>query len=155
MLLLIRSADDVGSAVEAASEFLVYQRGRFAPAYEEDEVLGVWLRRELEADLPGIRESFSRSGMWTLCWINHALLSTALSATERRRITLDSLLAVASASRGRSSSAAKTFFPVFAAADADDAIKASMSELQDRHPQTIGETWFLDDGERGIVPARS
>ena len=48
MLLLIRSADDVRSAVEAASEFLVYRRQRFAEAREADEVLGIWLRRELD-----------------------------------------------------------------------------------------------------------
>ena len=55
MLLLIRSADDVRSAVKAASEFLVYRRHRFAEASEADEideVLGIWLRRELDAGLP-------------------------------------------------------------------------------------------------------
>ena len=150
---------------------------------EADEVLGIWLRREIDADLPawprfdrelgadvsvdvprdackispgeagvGIRESFSRSGLWTLCWIDGTLLSTAHSATERRRIILDSLLGTASASRP--SSATATFFPVFAAADAVESIKATMSELADRYPQMIGGTWFLDDRERGIVPAR-
>ena len=183
MLLLIRSADDVRSAVEAASEFLVYRRQRFAEAREADEVFGIWLRRELDADLPawlwldrelgagmsidipgdtskvslgrsgvGIRESFSRSGLWTLCWIDGTLLSTAHSATERRRTILDSLLGTASASRP--SSATETFFPVFAAADAVESIKATMSELEDRYPQMIGGTWFLDDRDRGIVPAR-
>jgi len=183
MLLLIRSADDVRSAVETASEFLVYRRQRFAEAREADEVLGIWLRRELDADLPawlwldrdrgagtsidvprdtskvslgesgvGIRESFSRSGLWTLCWIDGTLLSTAHSATECRRTILDPLLGTASASRP--SSATETFFPVFAAADAVESIKATMSELEDRYPQMIGGTWFLDDRDRGIVPAR-
>ena len=183
MLLLLRSADEVRSAVETASEFLVYRRQRFAEAREADEILGIWLRRKLDADLPawlwldrdrgagmslvvpgdtskvslgesgvGIRESFSRSGLWTLCWIDGTLLSTAHSATERRRIVLDSLLGTASASRP--SSATETFFPVFAAADAVDSIKATMTELEDRYPQMIGGTWFLDDRERGIVPAQ-
>ena len=182
MLLLIRSADDVRSVVETASEFLVYRRQRFAEAREADEVLGIWLRRELDADLPawlwldrdrgagmsvdvpgdtskvspgesgvGIRESFSRSGLWTLCWIDGTLLSTAHSATERRRTILDSLLGTASASRP--SSATETFFPVFAAADAVESIKATMSELEDRYPQMIGGTWFVDDRVRGMVPA--
>ena len=182
MLLLIRSADDVRAAVETASEFLVYRRQRFAGAREADEVLGIWLRRELDADLPawpwfdrelgagvaidvpgdtcrvspgesgvGIRESFSLSGLWTLCWIDGTLLSTAHNATERRRTILDSLLGTASASR--SSSATETFFPVFAAADAVESIKATMSEVEDRYPQMIGATWFVDDRVRGIVPA--
>ena len=183
MLLLVRSADDVRSAVEAANEFLGYQRQRIAEAREADEILGIWLRRELDVDLPawlwldrdrgagmsidvpgdaskispgevgvGIRESFSLSGLWTLCWIDGTLLSTAHSATERRRTILDSLLAAASASRP--SSATETFFPVFAATDAVESIKATMSELEDRYPQMIGGTWFLDDRERGIVPAQ-
>ena len=174
MLLLIRSADDVHSAVEAASELMVYRRHRFAEAREADEVLGIWLRRELDADLPawlwldrelgdtskvspgesgvGIRESFSLSGLWTLCWVDGTLLRTAHSATERRRTILDSLVGAASASR--SLGATETFFPVFAAVDAVESIKATMSELEDRYPQMIGGTWFVDDRVRGIVPAR-
>ena len=182
ILLLIRSADDVRSAVETASEYLVYRRQQFAAAREADEVLGIWLRRELDADLPawlcvdrelgagmsidvpgdtskvspgesgvGIRESFSLSGLWTLCWIDGTLLRTTHSATERRRTILDSLLATASASR--SSSATETFFPVFAAADAVESTKATMSELADRYPQMIGGTWFVDYRVRGIVAA--
>jgi len=183
MLLLIRSADDVRSAVKAASEFLVYRRRRSAEPREADELLGVWLRRELDADLPtwlwfdrelgagmssdvpedaskvglgesgvGIRESFSLSGLWTLCWIDGTLLRTAHAhSAAERRIVLDSILGAASASR--SSSATETFFPVFAAADAVESIKATMSDLEDRYPRMIGGTWFLDDRERGIVPA--
>ena len=182
MLLLVRSADDVRSAVEVASEFLVYQRQRAAEPREADEVLGIWLRRELDADLPawlwldreleagvsvdvpgdaskvrpeadvGIRESFSLSGLWTLCRIDGTLLGTAHTATERRRTILDSLLGTTSASQ--SSSATETFFPVFAAADAVESIKVTMRELQDRYPQIIGGTWFVDDRERGIVCAQ-
>lgn len=174
MLLLIRSTDDVRSAVEAASKFLVYQRQYVEKPHEADEVLGIWLRRELDADLPdwlwldrelgaprdsskinpgeadvGIRESFALSGLWTLCWIDGTLLRTAHSATERRRIILDSLLGTA-----WSANATKTFFPVFAAVDAVESIKANMLVLEDRYPQMIGAAWFLDDRERGIVPAR-
>jgi len=166
MLLLIRSADDVRSAIEAANEFLVYQRQCVAEPREADEVIGIWLRRELDADLPdwlcldrelgvprdadvGIRASLSLSGLWTLCWIDGGLLRTAHSATERRRAIFDSLLGTA-----QSANATKTFFPVFAAVDAVESIKANMLVLEDRYPQMIGGTWFLDDWERGIVPAR-
>ena len=100
----------------------------------------------------GIRESFSLSGLWTLCWIDGTLLRTANSATERRRTIFDSLVGAASASR--SVGATESFFPVFVAVDAVESIKATMSELEDRYPQLIGETWFVDDRGRGIVPAR-
>ena len=184
MLLLIRSADEVHSAVEAANEFLVYRRQRFAEASEADEVLGIWLRRELDADLPawlwldrelgggvsidapgrdtskvsrgksgvGIRESFSLSGLWTLCWIDGTLLRTAHSATDRRRTILDSLVGTPSASRALG--ATESFFPVLAAVDTVESIKATMSELEDRYPQMVGGTWFVDDRVRGIVPAQ-
>lgn len=157
MLLLIRSADDVRSDVEAANELLVYRRQRFAGANEADEAIGVWLRRELDLDLQGegglgIRESFSRSGVWALCWIDDTLLSSAHGAIERRRTVLDSLLK--RASRARCSSASETFFPVFAAADTVESVKSTLSELKDRYPQIIGKTWFIHDRERGIVPAQ-
>ena len=177
VLLLIRSADDVRSAVETASELMAYRRHRFAEAREVDEILGIWLRRELDADFPawlwldrdlgvpgdasrispgeagvGIRESLSLSGLWTLCWLDGTLLNTAHSATERRRTILDSLLATASASR--SSSATETFFAVFAAVDAVESIKATLSELKDLYPRVIGGTWFVDDWVRGLVPAQ-
>ncbi len=183
MLLLVRSADDVRPAVEAANEFLVYQRQRVAEPRETDEILGIWLRRELDGDLPawlwldrevgagvsvhvprdaskispgeagvGIRESFSLSGLWTLCWFDGTRVRSAHSAAERRRTILDSLFGTPSASQ--SSSATETFFPVFAAADAVESIKATIREIHDRYPQIIGGTWFVDDREHGIVPAQ-
>ena len=184
MLLLIRSADDVRSAVKAASEFLVYRRRHFAEPRETDEVLGIWLRRELDADLPawlwfdrelgagvrvdslpretasrlgpreapvGILESFSRSGLWTLCWIDGTLLRETQISAERRRGILDAVLSTASASQ--SPCEPGTFFPVFGARDASDSIDAIMRELQDHYPKLIGGTWFVDDRERGIVSA--
>lgn len=52
ILLLVRIADDMRSAVKAAGEFLVYRRQRIAVPCETDEVLGIWLRRELDTGLP-------------------------------------------------------------------------------------------------------
>ena len=188
MLLLVRSADDVRAAVKTASEFLVYRRRHFAEpreTRETDEVLGIWLRRELDADLPawlwfdrelgagvrvdflqaatafrlgsreaavGILESFSLSGLWTLCWIDGALLREAPSSAERRRRILDAVLSTASASQSPCEPGA--FFPVFGASDASDSIDAIMRELQDHYPKLIGGTWFVDDRERGIVSAK-
>lgn len=51
VLLLVRSADDVPSAAKAASEYLAYRRQHTAAPPEANEVLGIWLRRELEAGL--------------------------------------------------------------------------------------------------------
>lgn len=184
MLLLVRSSDDVRSSIKAASEFLVYRRRHFAEPRETDEVLGIWLRRELDADLPawlwfdrelgagvrvdslpgetasqlgpreaavGILESFSLSGLCTLCWIDGTLLREAQSSAERRRGILDAVLSTASASQ--SPCEPGTFFPVFGASDASDSIDAIMRELQDHYPKLIGGTWFVDDRERGIVSA--
>ncbi len=48
VLLLVRSADDVRSAANAASEYLAYRRQHVPAPPEANEVLGIWLRRELE-----------------------------------------------------------------------------------------------------------
>ncbi len=185
MLLLIRSADDVRSAVKAASEFLVYRRRHFAEPRETDEILGIWLRLELDADLPawlwfdrelgagvrvdslprepasglgsreaavGVLESFSLSGLWTLCWIDGTLLREAQSSTERRRRILDAVSSTASASQ--SPCEPGRFFPVFAASDASNSIDATMRELQDHYPKLIGGTWFIDDRDRECVSAK-
>lgn len=52
MLLLVRDADLLDSAVGAATDFLDRQRKRVAADRPVDEVLGVWLRRELDSGLP-------------------------------------------------------------------------------------------------------
>jgi len=166
MLLLVRSADDVRSAVKAASEFLVYRRRHLGEPRESDEVLGIWLRRELDAELPawfwfdrelgaaavGILESFSLSGLWTLCRFDGIVLRKALSSAERRRVILAAVSSTASSAR--SSREPETFFPVFGASDASDCIGATMRELQDHYPKLVGGTWFVDDRERGIVSAK-
>ena len=185
MLLLVRSSDDVRSSVKSASEFLVYRRRHFAEPRETDEVLGIWLRRELDADLPawlwfdrelgagvrvdslpgetasqlgpreagvGILESFSLSGLCTLCWIDGTLLREAPSSAERRRRILDAVLSTAAASQ--SPCEPGTFFPVLGASDGSDSIDATMRELQEHYPKLISGTRFIDDRERGLVSAR-
>ncbi len=185
MLLLVRSADDVRAAVKTASEFLVYRRRHFAEPRETDEVLGIWLRRELDEDLPaslgldrelgagvmvdslakenasrlGLREatvsileSFSLSGLWTLCWIDGTLLQQAPSPSERRLRILDAVLNTVAASQSPCELGA--FFPVFGASDASDSIGATMRELQHHYPKLIGGAWFVDDRERGLVSAK-
>lgn len=177
MLLMVRSADDVRLAVEAANKFLVYRRRHFPVPREVDEVLGIWLRRELDADLPawlwinrelgagvqldgsdgedvlaprlaatavGIRESFSLSGLWSLCWIDGTFLEKAKTARERRNQILESL--VKEGARG-----AGEFFPVFDATETSDSIEATLQALRAEHPSLISKTWFSDDREQGLV----
>ena len=52
LLLLVRSADDMRSAAKAASELVAYQRQRFAGDRETGDVVGIWLKRDLDAELP-------------------------------------------------------------------------------------------------------
>ena len=177
MLILVRSADDLGSTVEMVNEFLTYRRRHVSEAREGDEVLGIWARRELELNLPvwlsvdrdlgarvqlegrsgnggatrgldeaavGIRESFSLSGRWSLCWIDGTLLREAASAKERRTRILDALMTDVEPQEG-------AFFPVFEAAKTSNAVAGVLKELRARYPNLIAPIWFFDDPQRGIV----
>lgn len=169
MLLLIRSADGIRSAVEAASELLLYRRRAFAEPREADEVLGIWLRPQLDADLPtwfrdggelgagarigvqrpteatvGVRESFSLSGLWSLCWIDGTVLREAKSANERRNRIVGALVSAAERQPG-------AFLPVFHETESTQTIGAMLQDLRVRHPDLIPENWFLDHRERGLV----
>lgn len=155
----MRSADDVRSAVKAAGEFLVYQRQRLG-ASREDEVLGIWVKSDLDAELPawpwvhrelGIRESFSLSGIWTLCWFDGSLLRSASTSAERRDAILRTLVHAASTSG--SSTERGAFFPVFGADEPAEHVEAAVRELGARFPHLIGARWFRDDRARGIVPS--
>ena len=96
----------------------------------------------------GIRESFSISGIWTLCWIDGTLFRRAQGSAERRNAVLRTLVDTA-----RASSHNGAFFPVFGPSDPVEHVEATMSELEDRHPNLIGATWVVDDRKRGIGPA--
>lgn len=177
IFLMIRGADEVLAALDAASEFLNYRRRRSRQIPEVDDVLGVWVRHQLDADLPtwswfsrspgavgtggqelghglrgmavGIRESVSLSGMWALCWLDGTCLRAAHSPAERRRRALDALVSgAAGVSLGV---AGGTFFPVFAATEAADCREATLRQLRERYPQLIGSTWLVDGRERGIL----
>lgn len=171
---MIRSANDVVSAIEGANEFLAYRRRYFPEPREGDEVLGIWLRRELDADLPvwlslgaigacarlegkcgeaplarglteeagGIRESFSLSGLWSLCWMDGPCLREAQSARQRRNRILDALVKDAAMEPG-------AFLPIFDATETSDAVEAMLKELRAQHPELISATWFIGDRDRG------
>ncbi len=176
ILLLVRSMGEVLSAVKAATDFLASRR-RGAPAPQEaDEVLGVWVRPELDAGLPawpdfgggagadlptgarpdeasvGIRESVSLSGLWALCWIDGAPLRKARTPAERRRGILEAFLKEDPLSG--SPDGPGTFFPVFGADEAGGSPSQAMRELREARPRSVGKSWFVGDPERGIVFGR-
>jgi len=166
MLFLIRSADDVRSAAEAANELLAYRRRHFPEPREVDEVLGIWVRSELDADLPawlwlgegvpasslaeapvGIRESISLSGLWSLSWIDGAFLKDAKTARERRNRILDGLVK-------DSATQPRAFSPVFDATETSEGVEAMLQELRAKHPDLISTTWFIDEWEQGLMDPR-
>lgn len=181
MLLLVRSADDVRSAVKAASEFLVYQRQRFE-ASPEDEVLGIWLKNDLDAELPTwLSVDRARGAGITVepCekWRPQAVPTEAAlgirasfslsgvwtlcwidgsqwrsaSTSAERREAILRAL-VQAASTSASSTERGAFFPVFPADDPTEHVDAAVRELSARYPDLIGARWFRDDRVRGIVP---
>ena len=178
MLLLVRNADDMRRAVESTNAFSAYRRERFGE--QVSQVIGVWLRRELDAGLPSfscadlvsdgvgpvkgadrisesnprtsatelkIRESFSLSGVWTICWVNGVLGHDAQSPAEQRRAIIDTIVSPYSRADCR-------FFPVFQQGESMEHIQNAMRELREQHSELIAATWFIDDSERGLIAAK-
>lgn len=54
IILLVRSADDLRSAIEGANRFLVFHRQHFADPHQGGEVLGIWLKGDLDEGLPAL-----------------------------------------------------------------------------------------------------
>lgn len=159
-LLLIRNADDVPAAVDAASELRALQRRRSAERDRVDEVLGVWIRAELDVGLPvwlgpeggeselGVRHSLSLGGRWSLCAVDGPLLRAVSGGEARRQVIVDSLVA------GVAQAPAAAFFPVFAAGHPTASAMAAVRGLQRRHPGVVGKAWFVEEQDGRIVPAR-
>jgi hypothetical protein len=136
--------------------------------HEPDELLGIWHRRQLDADIPrvrpvahqaidtgarviGISESVSLSSAWALCWMDGSLLREAQSARERRIRIIGTLVKDATAAPGREP---PTFFPVFDARETSAAIGPALRELWERYPHLVSNTWFLHDRDTGLIGAR-
>lgn len=151
MLLSIRGADYIRGAVAAANEFLAYRRRRLPEAQAVDEVLGIRLRSELDSDLAEcgvwIRETFSASGLWSLCWMDGAFLRTARTARQRRRQLVDALVKSHALQP-------RTFLPVFDASGTIEAAEAMLRELRAEYPEVVSTTWFLDDAKQGLIDWR-
>lgn len=171
-LLLIPSVDHAETAVEQASEYWVHQRRYRGDPARNDALLGIWVRRELDADLPalcpgdhcgtdtvegssggdpsmvpvGIRTSSAVSGLWSMCWLDGPALRDAHDPHQRRRRILDLLVQPAAAG----CSTPGEFFPVFARSDSRESIDAHLTELGSRYPDLVASQWYVDDPERGI-----
>jgi hypothetical protein len=181
LLLMVRSADDVRSAVEAANESPVYRRRRSPGPREVDEVLGLWLRRELDADLPawlgldrerelGMRVDAPAGetpgqgpgkdvAVREYCSLSglwgrcriDGPLPRESESPEERRRVLDALARDAAAEAARKPGAS---FPVFEATEPLDLVDENLRQLRDRYPYLVGGRWFVADRERGIVGPR-
>ncbi|MFD4210489.1 hypothetical protein ACFWRG_31375 [Micromonospora tulbaghiae] len=157
MLLLIRSVDHTEAAIRQASDYLAHHRRQFTDPHHRDTLLGIWIRPELDADLPasipcgpsaqicgctvdepsrrhpteaplGIRTSSSLSGLWSLCWLDGPVLRQAHSPQQRRHRILDTLVKDAAPQASRPGA----FFPVFDPADSSDIVDQRLAELRSR-----------------------
>ncbi|BBG01202.1 hypothetical protein C8E95_6422 [Pseudonocardia autotrophica] len=173
VLLLIRSVDLAEVSVEQASDYLVHHRRYGDDPDQCDTLLGIWIRRELDADLPtlfpcgerrqtcgcavddppeerlpevpvGIRTSSSVSGLWSLCWLGGPALREAHNPHQRRHRVLDFLVQGAAPA----ASLPGAFFPVFAHTDSDHTVNAN--QLRSRYPHLVATHWYIDDPEQGI-----
>ena len=165
-LLLVRSTHDLASAVAGANALLRYRRR--AVSHTRDEILGVWIRRELDADLPvwpslnpatatldradravGGRESFSLSGLWSICWIDCELLSACETAKERRHRVVDTLVKAACVDSTRGNLG--VFHPVFDGAQDSESTEDALTDLRARFLNLNAGTGFVDDATRGLI----
>ncbi len=167
MLLVVRSADDLASAITGVNQVMSYRR---RGSQNRDEVLGLWLRRALDAELPmwplnpttstldradgsvGVRESFSLSGIWSMCWIDGTLVSACQSTKERRCRVVDMLSTATSGSSTRGTPG--VFLPVVDAAQDIESIEETLAELRARFTGQIGDTWLVDDPMAGLSSLR-
>lgn len=181
MLLLVRHADDVPSAIRAASEFLVYQRQRCG-ARGRDEILGIWLTRTLEAGLPAwlsvnAARAEGMAGDPGTSQIGEAGATDApvgirasyslsgvwtlcqmdgslwrrATTSGARREAILRTLAQAVSTSSVAPAECGPFFPVFRADERTERVDAALRHLRARYPDLIGARWFFDDTERGIV----
>jgi hypothetical protein len=158
-ILLVRSMAEMHTATKAASSFLIYRRLLSQPDLD-DEVLAIWVKRDLDVDLPacsqsehgvGIHESVSLAGVWTLCWIDGQLIRGARSSAERRDVIVSTFVQAQLSSRASTEPAA--FFPVFEPNESVEIIEAEVRSLRARYPRLVAAQWYRDHKERGIVPA--
>jgi hypothetical protein len=52
LLLFVRAMDDIMPAVRAASEFVAHQQQQLEGSPQSNDLLAIWIDRDLEAALP-------------------------------------------------------------------------------------------------------
>jgi hypothetical protein len=167
LLLFVRAMDDVMPAVEAASEFLSHRQQQLEGSRQSDDLLGIWIDRDLEAALPAssipslhssserptttvrLDNSVSLSGIWTLCWIDLSTPESRLGGNSPREVLIGAVAEVFS--ERHSSTGAGLLLPVFGAGDPTEGIDASIADLKSRYPGLIGTAWFIHDRNQGKI----
>src|SRR5687767_1045173 len=112
LLLFVRHMDDVMPSVEAASEFLAYQQQQLESSRQSDDLLAIWIDRDLEAALPArsvpslyssierpmttfrLKYSVSVSDIWTLCWIDLSPPESELGGDSPREVLIGTVAKV-------------------------------------------------------------
>lgn len=179
-LLLIRSTADIPLAVESVNEFLAFRRQASLPG-REHEILAVCLTRQLDAGWPlrrlggrepdpspamassanghalsstglEVQESYSVSGIWTLCRMDGPLLHSARSPKSKRNLILQTL--ADGLSRRASSTEDGAVFPVFDTGETAESIEAEVRTLRSRYPGLLGPFWYRADRTGGVIPVK-
>jgi hypothetical protein len=154
-LLVVRSDDDLPSAVKSARELLDYRRRRL-PSHR-DVLLGVCSPDILERLLRPEREPRERTvevyetisvGPWTLALLKGIPLANEPSAKGRRARVLEAL--VAPADRAPSSGRRGSFHTVFTASEPEHEVGETLAELRRRFAGLVGDLWFVDHPSRGL-----
>lgn len=177
-LLLIRSTADIPFAVESVNEFLAFRRNASLPV-REHEILAVCLTRQLDGGWPlrhlgghepeqrpaqaspangrapsgtglEVQESYSVSGIWTLCRMDGPLLHTARNPESKRDLILRTL--ADGLSRRASSTEGGVVFPVFDTGETAESIEAEVRTLRSRYPGLLGPCWYRADKAGGVIP---
>lgn len=170
LLLFVRAMEDVIPAVEAAGEFLAHQRQQLEGSRQSDDLLAIWIDRDLEAALPSwsipslhssserptttfrLDYSVSFSGIWTLCWIDLSPPETELGGNSPRKLLIGTVARVFS--ERHSSTGVGLLLPVFGVGDPTEGIDADIADLKAQYPGLIGTACFIHDRNQGkIVPA--
>ena len=138
---------------------------------QSDDLLAIWIDDDLEAALPAwsvsrlgtsserptttpisLRQSFSLSGIWTLCWIDISPSESEHGGKSPREALIGTLATILSAHC--SSTGTGSLFPVFGVSDPIESIETSIANPKARYPSIIGATWFIHDRNQGkVVPA--
>lgn len=181
-ILLARDEEVVSSALALLDELLAHRRRTAGPHEAREEVLAVWLRRDLEAGLPvwdPLRLDDRAAGGSGSAAVPPAPAATRQAACIRTSISLSGLWSfcrieggvlegLASRRRRRrrilealARDAAPACFerdlfcPVLGADEAPEELPAILGELRAAYPGRVADAGFREDPEHGLSCPRS